>query len=193
MSVVWVIRMGRNTRPGIARTKGIVSTLSAILAFAAFSPAQTKPTLTKARGTKVRLAYKGRAALVDLDNTDHITLGGQGWHKYRMYFSAAKNDRVYFLFQEQGGSPMSDSQGPCGADQPQTLIWLKTDSKMKVEEAKSEVFSSCAYNGGRYQKGKTRIVTDRLKILFEQQGQRYEITYDNNLPENSFAVSGGKK
>jgi hypothetical protein len=185
--------MGRTTRPVVTRTKRIVSTLSVILASAALSPAQTKPTLTKARGTKVRLAYKGRAALVDLDNTGNITLGGQVWHKYRLYFAAAKNDKVYFLFQEQGGSPMSDSKGPCGGDQPRTLIWLKTDSKMKVEEAKSEVFASCAYNGGRYQQGKTRIVADRLKILFEQQGQEYEITYDNKLPENSFALSGGKK
>lgn len=170
------------------RTPCFVSALIVILAFAVSSSAQTKPTLIKAGGTKVRLAYKGKAALVDLDNTDNVTLGGDRWHRYRLFFTAAKGDKIYFLFQEQGGSPMTNPMGPCGGDQPQTLIWLKTDLKMKVEEAKSEVFASCTYNGGRYQQGKTQVVADRLRIRFEEGGHKYEITYDNKTPESSFAV-----
>ena len=83
---------------------------------------------------------------------------------------------------------MSNRMGPCGGDAPQTLIWLKTDLRMKVEAAKSEVFASCAYNGGRYQQGKTRLTADRLAILFAEGRQEYEISYDNKAPENSFAV-----
>lgn len=177
----------------LARTRWIVTVLGVILAGATGSSAQTKPTLTKARGTKIRLAYKGNAALVDLDETENVTLGGETWHRYRLFFAAVKGGNVYFLFQEQGGSPMTNANGPCGGDQPQTLIWLKTDLQMKVAEAKSEVFASCAFNGGRYQQGRTSIVAGRLKIRFEERGQEYELTYNNKTPQNSFALTGGKK
>ena len=167
--------------------KGSVAFASSVI-LAVSVAAQTRPALTKVRDTKIRLAYKGESALVDLDSTDNVTLGGERWHRYRLFFAAVKNDHVYFLFQEQGGSPLSNPMGPCGGDQPQTLIWLQTNFQMKVEKAQSEVFASCAYNGGRYQEGKARVVADRLRILFEEHGQKYQIDYDNNEPEKGFAV-----
>ena len=139
---------------------------SLILAFCTFSSSQVKPTLTKSRDAKIRLAYKGKSAIVDLDNTDNVTLGSEGRHQYKVFFTAVKDGAVYFLFQEQGGSPMSNPMGPCGGDSPQTLIWLKTAPGLKAQEAKSEVFASCAFNGGRYQKGKTLVTGSSLKITF---------------------------
>src|SRR5882672_4349320 len=177
--------MNDNHMPNI---KLIVSAISIVLGISALSTAQTKPTLAKAKGASVRLAYKGKSALVDLDNTDNVTLGGERRHSYRLFFTAVKDGAVYFLFQEQGGSPMSNPMGPCCGDQPQTLIWLKTDLQLKVVGAKPEVFASCAFNGGRYQQGKTQISGPRLKILFEEHRQMYEINYNNQAPDKSFAV-----
>jgi hypothetical protein len=176
-------------RERLGRTKCVGAAMSVMLLGASLSLAQTKPTLTKARDTKVRLAYKGKAALIDLDNTDNVTLGGESWHRYRLFFTAVRDGKVYFLFQEQGGSPMSNPNGPCGGDSPQTLIWLQTDLRMRVELAKSEVFASCAFNGGRYQQGRTRIVGNRLTIVFEEHGEKRALNYDNKAPEKSFTVA----
>jgi hypothetical protein len=175
----------------MANSKSIVSAAIVIFTFAALSFAQTKPTLMKARDASVRLAYQGRTARVDLDNADNVTLGGEGRHVYKVFFTAVKDHNVYFLFQEQGGSPMHNPMGFCGGDSPQTLVWLKTDLQMKVVAAKSEVFASCAYNGGRYQQGRTRVTGNQLRILFEEGRRKYEITYDNRAPQKSFALVEG--
>jgi hypothetical protein len=174
----------------IAKQKKRVVVAAAVILFAtALSAAQTRPTLTKAHDSTVRVAYKGKSALLDLDDTADITLGGEGRHSFRVFFAAVKNGYVYFLFQEQGGSPMTNPMGPCGGDRPQTLIWLKTDLRMKLVAAKSEVFASCAFNGGRSQQGRTRLVGEKVTVFFEEGSQKFKIEYDNKEPGKSFTVT----
>lgn len=147
-----------------------------------------KPTLVKAKYAEIRLGYGKKNALVDLDNTADVTLGGESNQRYKLYFATVKDGKIYYLFQVQSGPALQNPSGFCGGDSPQTLVWLKTDLNLKVEEAKSEVFASCAYNGGRYLQGKIQLTKTTLKLVFEQQKTRTEITYDNSLPEKGFEI-----
>lgn len=147
-----------------------------------------KPTLSKVKYAKIRLGYGKKSAIVDLDDANDITLGGNEPHRFKPYFATIKNNKIYYLFEVRSGSAMSNPSGFCGGDSPQTLVWLKTDLNLKVEEVKSEVFASCAYNGGRYLQGKIQITFSGLRIVFEQQKTKSEINYDNLKPENGFEV-----
>lgn len=147
-----------------------------------------KPTLVKAKYAEIRLGYGKKNALVDLDNTNDVTLGGESNHRYKVYFATVKDDKIYYLFQVQSGPALSNPSGFCGGDSPQTLVWLKTDLNLKVEEAKSEVFASCAYNGGRYLQGKVQLTATSLKLIFEQQKTKTEIDYDSSMPEKGFEI-----
>lgn len=147
-----------------------------------------KPTLVKAKYAEIRLGYGKKNELVDLDNTADVTLGGESNHRYKLYFATVKDDKIYYLFQVQSGPALSNPSGFCGGDSPQTLVWLKTDLNLKVEEAKSEVFASCAYNGGRYLQGKIQISTTNLKLVFEQQKTKTVLTYNNSMPEKGFEI-----
>ncbi|MBS1792485.1 MAG: hypothetical protein JSS81_01455 [Acidobacteria bacterium] len=151
-------------------------------------PAQRKPALTRLKDAKIKLSYRGRTAVVDLENTADVTLGSDRWHRYKLYFTAVQNDKVYFLFEEHGGSPMGNPMGYCGGDVPYTLVWLKTDLKLTVEAARSEIFASCAYNGGRYPIGRPKIRGGDFRIVFEEQKVRYQLVYNNLSPELSFTL-----
>ncbi len=151
-------------------------------------PGQQTPALARLKDAKIKLSYRGRTAVVDLEDTPDVTLGSDRWHRYKLYFTAVQNDKVYFLFAEHGGSPMGNPMGYCGGDVPFTLVWLKTDLDLKVEDAKSEIFASCAYNGGRYQIGRPKIRGSGLRIVFEERKVRYRLTYDNRSPNLSFAL-----
>lgn len=147
-----------------------------------------RPTLIKVKYARVRLSLGKKSAVIDLDSTDGVTLGGESGHRYRVFFATVKADKVFYLFQVQSGPALSDPNGPCGGDAPQTLVWLQTDLNLQVEAANSEVFASCAYNGGRYQVGKTRLTANSLKIVFEQQRKQSVIEYDPTQPEKGFEV-----
>ena len=147
-----------------------------------------KPSLIKVKGAKIRLGFGKKSAVVDLDETDDVTLGGEANHRFKLYFATAKDDKVYYLFEVQSGAAISDPNAPCGGDAPQTLVWLKTDLNLKVEAAKSEVFASCAYNGGRYLQGKLKLTSNSLSLVFQQQLKKSEISYDNTKPENGFEI-----
>jgi hypothetical protein len=152
-----------------------------------------KPTLIKVKSAKVRLGYGKNTTVVDLENTTDVTLGGETNHRIKPYFATVKESKIYWLFQVQSSSPISDKNAPCGGDSPKTLIWLKTDLNLKVEAAKSEIFASCAYNGGRYLQGKVKVTSNNLKIVFQQQLKKSEIVYDNSTLENGFEIKELKK
>lgn len=149
---------------------------------------KVKPTLVKVKYAEIRLGYGKKNAVIDLDNTPDVTLGGESNHRYKVYFVTVKDDRIYYLFQVQSGPALSNPSGFCGGDSPQTLVWLKTDLNLQVEEAESEVFASCAYNGGRYLQGKIQLTDTNLKLVFEQQKTKTEIIYDNSMPEKGFEI-----
>ena len=150
--------------------------------------AAIKPTLIKVKNAKIRLGYGKKSAVVDLDETSSVTLGGESNHRFKVIFTNVKTDKIYYLFEVQSGAAISDPNAPCGGDAPQTLVWLKADLNLKIEEAKSEVFNSCAYNGGRYLQGKVKITSNTLNIVFQQQLKKTEINYNNAMPENGFDV-----
>ena len=147
-----------------------------------------KPTIVKLSAAKVRLGYGKKTAVVDLDDTSDVTLGGESNHRIKLYFTAVKDDKIYYLLEVQSGPTLSNPNGPCGGDSPHTLVWLKTDLSLKVEAAQSEVFASCAYNGGRYLKGKVNVTAAKLRLSFEQQRKTTEIIYDNSMPDKGFEL-----
>jgi hypothetical protein len=147
-----------------------------------------KPTLRGTKTTKIKLWFGKKSAVINLDETDNVMLGGEGNHRYKLFFAVVKEDKIYYLFQVQSGSAMSNPMGPCGGDAPQTLFWLKTDLNLKVEQAKSEVFASCAYNGGRYLQGKVQLMANTLNLIFQQQLKKTEISYNTLKPENGFEI-----
>lgn len=150
--------------------------------------AQNKITLSKVRNAQIKLGFGKKSAVIDLDEIADVTLGGESNHRYKLFFATNKDNKIYYLFQVQSGPALSNPMGYCGGDSPLTLVWLKTDLNLKVESAISEVFASCAYNGGRYQIGKTKLTANFLKIEFEQQRIKTEISFDNAMPEKGFEI-----
>ncbi len=159
-----------------------------LITFADILKAQVKPNLVKVNTAKIRLTFGKKSAVVDLEKTDNVTLGGENNHRFKLYFASVKNNRIFYLFEVRSGSPISDKNAPCGGDSPQTLVWLQTDSTLKIEAAKSIVFASCAYNGGRYLQGKVKLTSNKLQIIFRQQLNKSVIFYDNAMPENGFEL-----
>jgi hypothetical protein len=142
------------------------------------------------RGAKVKLAYKGKSVVLDVEDESRLALPGDEPHRYKTLFSASKDGFLYTLAQVCSGSPISDPNAPCGGDRPCALLWIKTDASLKNREIKIEIYASCSYN--YYEVGKTRIKGSKLTIRYQKgAGSREytELTYDNKYPEKGIAAS----
>jgi hypothetical protein len=140
-------------------------------------------------GTKVRLIYKKRSVVVNMEEEVRDTLPGNEPHRYKTLLTATKDKNLYMLVRVCSGSPVSSPTAPCGGDQPCALLWIKTDERLANREIRSEIYASCSYN--YYPVGAPRIARGKLSVVYRMgadDGKKTELTYDNRHPERGIVV-----
>jgi hypothetical protein len=138
----------------------------------------------------VKLVYKGKSVVVDVEDESRLALPGDEPHRYKTLFSASKDGFLYTLAQVCSGSPISDPNAPCGGDRPCALLWIKTDTSLENREIKIEIYASCSYN--YYVVGKIQMKGSKLTIVYQKGAsprEQVELTYDNQYPEKGIVAS----
>jgi hypothetical protein len=156
------------------------------------TPAQTLLSLKAiGNGERVRLEYRGRSKIGNLekDFPGAFVPGGNPPHRYTVLLSIERNSHLYLVAKFRSRSAMSDPMGPCGGDTPSTLLLIKTSKALKIEELATEVYDSCAFNGGRYLKSKPRVTKNAVTIDFEERGKRYTLKFDAKDPDKKLQAS----
>jgi hypothetical protein len=156
------------------------------------TPAQTsaraKLQLLPMKGSKVKLVYKARSAVVDLDDVLAGTNGampGEPPHRYRVLFRAEKNSELYLVVKVCSGSPVSSPTAPCGGDRPCAILWIKADKLLKEKEFQSEIYESCSYN---FYDSKVKQTGTGLKINYGSGKVTKELNYDNAAPDKGLVI-----
>lgn len=171
---------------------GLLIAIAITLIHVATISAQTALSLKAiGNGERVRLSYKGRSQSINLekDFAGAFVPGGDPPHRYTVLLSVEKNNHLYLVAKFRSRSPMSDPMGPCGGDTPSTLLLIEATKALRVEELSTEVYDSCAFNGGRYVKGRPRITKNEVMIDFEERGKRHTLKFDANDPDKKLQVS----
>jgi hypothetical protein len=148
--------------------------------------AQSKLQLLPVRGSsKVKLVYKTRSAVVDLDNElSGGSLAGDPPHRYKVLFTAEKEGFLYLVARVCSASPITDSNAPCGGDSPCAILWIKTNKALRKKEFQSEIYESCSFN---YYDSKVKLTRTGLKINYGG-SEKKEMTYENARPEKGLRV-----
>jgi hypothetical protein len=142
-----------------------------------------------ASGSKVRLTYGRKSAVVDLEEEAPGLLPGDEPHRYVVLLTARKDKALYWLARVCSRSPVSDPNAPCGGDRPCALLWIKSDEGLGQREIKGEVYASCSYN--YYAAGAPRVAGGRVTVVYREgfdRGDRFELSYDNRYPENGITL-----
>jgi hypothetical protein len=140
-------------------------------------------------GSKVRLIYKKRAVVVNMEEEVRDTLPGNEPHRYKTLLTAAKDGTLFMLVRVCSGSPISNPNAPCGGDSPCALLWIKANEKLANREIKSEIYASCSYN--YYVVGAPRIARGKLTVVYQKGvdfGDKVELSYDNQHPERGIVL-----
>jgi hypothetical protein len=134
-------------------------------------------------GEKVRLTISGKSKIVALEGTEigDFTAGGEPPHRYTILLSIRKVDAFYIVAKFVSGATLTGPNAPCGGDNPTTLLLIKTDKNLKVENIWTEIFASCIYNGsGRYPTGKMQITKSKVAVSFDEGNKKYKLFFDAN-------------
>jgi hypothetical protein len=150
--------------------------------------AQAKLRLVPIKGSKVKLAYKTKSAVVDLDDVLAGSSGampGEPPHRYTVLFSVEKGSALYLVVKVCSASPISDPMAPCGGDHPCAILWIKTDKTLKKKEFQSEIYESCSYN---FYDSKVKLTKTGIKINYGSGRVTKELNYDNAQPEEGLMI-----
>jgi hypothetical protein len=171
---------------------GILATAAISLVAGGTISAQTALSLKAiGSGERVRLSYKGKSKAVSLDKdfAGAFVPGGEPPHRYTVLLSVERNSHLYLVAKFRSRSPMSDPMGPCGGDAPSTLLLIKASKALQVEELSTEVYDSCAFNGGRYLRGRPKVTRNAVMLDFEERGKIYTLKFDANDPDKKLRAS----
>lgn len=138
-------------------------------------------------GSKVRLIYGKRSAVLNLEDTD--VLPGDEPHRYKVLLTAKKGGTLYLLARVCSHSPISDPNAPCGGDNPCALLWIKSDERLKENEVKGRIYASCSFS--YYPTGPLRFKGNGLRVAYREgvdYGDEYELSYDNGHPERGITL-----
>ena len=142
-------------------------------------------------GEKVRLAVGKKSKVVTLEGNSigDFTAGGDAPHRYTTLLSVRKDNAFYVVAKFISGAAISDANAPCGGDRPTTLLLIKTDRNLKVENIQTEIFASCIYNGaGRYPKGKMQITKSKVSVKFDEGDKKYTLVFDANKADKGLQL-----
>ena len=132
-------------------------------------------------GEKVRLAIGSKSKIVTLEGNSvgDFTAGGEPPHRYTTLLSVRKADAFYIVAKFVSGATLTGPNAPCGGDRPTTLLLIKTDKNLKIENIWTEIFASCIYNGsGRYPTGKMQITKSKVAVSFDEGNKKYKLFFD---------------
>jgi hypothetical protein len=151
--------------------------------------AQAKLQLVPMKGSKVKLIYKIKSAIVDLDDalsgSDGV-MPGEPPHRYTVLFTAEKDGELYLVAKVCSGSPISNPMAPCGGDHPCAILWIKADRLLKEKEFNSQIYESCSYN---YYDSKVALTKTGIKINYGNGKETKELRYDNAAPEKGLVIT----
>ena len=183
----------------IAEHLNAVKLICVILAVAAISLVICRTVLAQTalglkaigNGERVRLSYKGRSKAMKLEKelAGAFVAGGDPPHRYTVLLSVERNSHLYLIAKFRSRSAMSEPMGPCGGDTPSTLLLIKATKGLKVEDLSTEIYDSCAFNGGRYVRGKPKVTREAVTLDFQQGNKMYTLKFDVNDPDKKFQVS----
>ena len=132
-------------------------------------------------GQKVKLTYKGKVKIVNLENdfAGSFIAGGEPPYHYNKFLSFEKDSSLYYVATFRSGPAITDPNAPCGGDSPLTLLLIQASKTLKVEKIQTEIYQSCAFNGsGRELKGKPHVTKNRVTIAFDEGSKRHLLTFD---------------
>ncbi|MBK6796480.1 MAG: hypothetical protein IPG76_06750 [Acidobacteria bacterium] len=187
------------------------------------APSATKqkpalPAVTRAGNTSLRLAIGADSAIVDLKNDIQGCVGklydsfstmkvvGKAIPKIKVLDRVAKDNNYYVVVLTTATSNCN-IQGQCGAADDLTLIWLKLDSRLKLEGKKAIAIEQCRaflhlvepeldYDGNT----SIKLSSGKLNVKFademdfnDEKHTLSELVYDRSLPENGFIITTQKK
>lgn len=159
--------------------------ISTCLIFSMSAAAFGQLRLVPMKYSGVKLVNGKYSATVDLENDlSDGTLPGNPPHRYRVWFTAAKDGFFYLVANVQSHSPISNPMGPCGGDSPQSILWIKADKTLKTKEMNSQIYASCSYN---YYDSKVKISKTGIVINYGG-SKKKRLTYDNAKPEDGLKV-----
>lgn len=149
---------------------------------------QNRLQLKRARGTsKIRLVYRSRAIVVDLDEAlagTNGTLAGEPPHRYSVWYTAERDGFLYLVARVCSASPISNPNAPCGGDRPCAILWIKVDRALTAPVVQSEVYESCSYN--YYDSEVKRDAVGFTILIGGPKGK--VLTYDNREPDKGLEV-----
>jgi hypothetical protein len=162
----------------------------AALLFLTGSPtsAQARLRLLPMKGSKVKLVYKTKSAVVDLDDALAGTNGampGEPPHRYTILFTAEKAGQLYLVVKVCSGSPVSSPTAPCGGDRPCAILWIRADKLLKEKTFQSEIYESCSYN---FYDSKVKLTKTGIKINYGSGKVTKELNYDNAAPDKGLVI-----
>lgn len=132
-------------------------------------------------GEKVRLKIGGKSKIVALEGTEigEFIAGGNPPHRFTTLLSVRQGDSFYLIAKFISGAAISNPNSLCGGDRPETLMLIKTDKNLKLENVQTEIFASCIYNGaGRYVQGKMQITKSKVSVSFDEGRKKYTLFFD---------------
>lgn len=138
---------------------------------------------------QIQLDYKERHNqfyLGDLQKYGAMNDTGEYPYKATPLLTTAKGEARYLLFLLRNVTETSKIDDPCLGTFTTSIVWAQTVDDLFPKNAKSEVISSCKL--GRKQLGEPKISDGKLTARYEQDGKKFEVTYNNQEPEDGFLV-----
>lgn len=174
--------------------------MTGVLTLAVFSAGCTVDFLTHDRfldcdfnGTTLKLSSNHVENSIDLK--PYVSGGGDC--RFAVLFPGRHAGFSYLLLDATSQSNPG-GEGPCARGTEQNLIWLKLDSKLQVQDAKSVLVESCLQNiHGRqaYDQSENRLTMKFVHTDVATEGadihsrqSESELSYDNDHPEAGFTI-----
>lgn len=142
-------------------------------------------------GEKVRLKIGGKSKIVQLEGTEigEFIAGGEPPHRFTILLSVSNGDSFYLIAKFMSGAAISNPNSLCGGDRPETLMLIKTDKNLKIENMQTEIFASCIFNGaGRYVQGKMQITKSKVSVSFDEGRKKYTLFFDADEAEKGLQL-----
>jgi hypothetical protein len=148
-------------------------------------------------GTTVKVSSNGAHNTLELKPY----LAASGACGYSVLFANRRAGLIYVVLDASGRSS-ANAEGPCAAGSEQSLIWLKLDAALHIQDANSVLVESClnnihgaqgyAISGNQLTMKyiRTSVGTEGANVASRQ--QESELKYDNDHPEAGLSVETNK-
>lgn len=151
---------------------------------------EEKPLLNSDEFGKFEVDYKDKHSqfyLGDITRYDELKDIGEYPYKGTTLMTVARGTERYYVFGLRNVTETKTIDDPCIGTLTASVVWAQANEDLFPRNARSQVISSCKL--GRKQIGGTKISGDKLTVVYEEAGKRYEVVYNNLEPEKGFTVT----